>query len=228
MTLWTQAKNKVILIFAIWLFLLLLEAKADTALFPNSTSHNVSTSQPHVANSTTSLSTSTLSNISVTTTQPSAQPEQLCSFDEFKYLSYIDQIYFGRSCVDILTSSICAWQNSQTIRGGFLGAVTQATSLRFSSETITGGGSSESPMMTVYSVLIYEYTQTFFIGNTDFPSSTTNTLTLTPTTIAKLVPGENCCDDCSVWGSDARVYHWPTPAPGPPVSELVNSVGYTL
>lgn len=37
-----------------------------------------------------------------------------------------------------------------------------------------------------------------------------------------------CCGLCSMTGGDVKVYHWPTPAPSPPTSILVNAEGFTL
>jgi hypothetical protein len=41
-------------------------------------------------------------------------------------------------------------------------------------------------------------------------------------------PPSICCGTCTVYGGDVQVYYWPTPAPNPPVSELVDSKGYVL
>lgn len=41
-------------------------------------------------------------------------------------------------------------------------------------------------------------------------------------------PSEPCCLQCTVFGGDVQVYRWPTPAPSPPVTKLVNTDGYTL
>ncbi len=37
-----------------------------------------------------------------------------------------------------------------------------------------------------------------------------------------------CCLNCTLWGGNVQVYYWPTPAPTPSVSALVNSAGFTL
>jgi len=37
-----------------------------------------------------------------------------------------------------------------------------------------------------------------------------------------------CCLNCTLFGGNVQVYYWPTPAPSPPVSRLVNAAGFTL
>jgi len=37
-----------------------------------------------------------------------------------------------------------------------------------------------------------------------------------------------CCMSCTLSGGNVQVMYWPTPAPSPPVSTLVNAEGYTL
>jgi hypothetical protein len=37
-----------------------------------------------------------------------------------------------------------------------------------------------------------------------------------------------CCLDCTLFGGDVQVYYWPTPAPDPPISTLIDSAGYIL
>jgi hypothetical protein len=37
-----------------------------------------------------------------------------------------------------------------------------------------------------------------------------------------------CCGLCRVTGGDVKVFYWPTPAPSPPTSILVNDEGFTL
>ncbi|MCJ1393764.1 hypothetical protein MMC18_006640 [Xylographa bjoerkii] len=37
-----------------------------------------------------------------------------------------------------------------------------------------------------------------------------------------------CCLNCTVFGGNVQVFYWPTPAPSPPVTSLVNSAGFTF
>jgi len=37
-----------------------------------------------------------------------------------------------------------------------------------------------------------------------------------------------CCLQCTLFGGTVQVFYWPTPAPSPPVTALVNTAGYTL
>lgn len=46
------------------------------------------------------------------------------------------------------------------------------------------------------------------------------TMTFTPTGA--------CCLQCSIYGGDVKIYHWPTSAPEPPITKLVNTKGFTL
>jgi hypothetical protein len=40
---------------------------------------------------------------------------------------------------------------------------------------------------------------------------------------------EPCCYNCSLYGGDVQVYYWPTPAPTPGVTKLVNAANnFTL
>ncbi len=41
-------------------------------------------------------------------------------------------------------------------------------------------------------------------------------------------PPTGCCLNCTLYGGNVQVYYWPTPAPTPAVSTLVNDVGFTL
>ena len=41
-------------------------------------------------------------------------------------------------------------------------------------------------------------------------------------------PSSPCCYSCTLFGGNVRVYYWPTPAPMPGVSVLVNTNGFTL
>ena len=41
-------------------------------------------------------------------------------------------------------------------------------------------------------------------------------------------PVEPCCGNCTLYGGDVLVYYWPTPAPTPGVTELVNAANFTL
>ena len=220
------------------LFLLALEAGADLELFPNSTSYKSSSSQPEAAaaNTTTSFSNSTSPSISAfipLTALPSglnaSTQEPPCGLDDSRWLNTEVQYFkYGPSCSSLFASSFCAWKSSQVITWNTIGTVETATDWQRWYVNITTGEASESSFTTVYSVVTYKYMQTFFIEHTDSPSSTTNTLTFTPTEIAKLDSSENCCGSCAVGGTDARVYFWPTPALTPPVSELIDPQGLTL
>lgn len=37
-----------------------------------------------------------------------------------------------------------------------------------------------------------------------------------------------CCLSCTIFGGDVEIYNWPTPAPSPPISTLINSNGFTF
>jgi len=37
-----------------------------------------------------------------------------------------------------------------------------------------------------------------------------------------------CCSACSLYGNKVEVYYWPTPAPSPAISTLLNAAGFTL
>lgn len=41
-------------------------------------------------------------------------------------------------------------------------------------------------------------------------------------------PSSPCCLNCTLFGGTVQVYHWPTSAPSPPVTELVNAAKFTL
>lgn len=36
-------------------------------------------------------------------------------------------------------------------------------------------------------------------------------------------PSQPCCGGCTLFGGTVQIFHWPTPAPSPPVSVLVNT-----
>jgi hypothetical protein len=41
-------------------------------------------------------------------------------------------------------------------------------------------------------------------------------------------PAEPCCGNCTLYGGDVQIYYWPTPAPTPGVTKLVNEANFTL
>ena len=41
-------------------------------------------------------------------------------------------------------------------------------------------------------------------------------------------PSAPCCLNCTLFGGTVQVYYWPTPAPSPPVTKLVNAANFTL
>ena len=42
------------------------------------------------------------------------------------------------------------------------------------------------------------------------------------------VASKQCCLNCTLFGENVQVYFWPTPAPSPLVSTLINANNYTL
>lgn len=42
------------------------------------------------------------------------------------------------------------------------------------------------------------------------------------------IPSAPCCLNCTLFGGTVQVYYWPTPAPSPPVTKLVNAANFTL
>jgi hypothetical protein len=42
------------------------------------------------------------------------------------------------------------------------------------------------------------------------------------------IASKPCCLSCTIFGGTVDVYNWPTPAPSPPISTLVNAEGFTL
>jgi hypothetical protein len=40
--------------------------------------------------------------------------------------------------------------------------------------------------------------------------------------------GSGCCLNCTLYGGNVQVYYWPTPAPTPAASILVNEANFTL
>lgn len=42
------------------------------------------------------------------------------------------------------------------------------------------------------------------------------------------IPTGACCLQCTMFGGEVQVYNWPTPAPVPPVTKLINTEGFTL
>lgn len=94
---------------------------------------------------------------------------------------------------------------------------------------------------TTYSVYVWEEsfpepnllsTWSTYTAYADYPRTTV----VVPATSAPLTfvgnftytPSGKCCAVCTLFGNDVQVYYWPTPAPSPAVSTLVNTNGFTL
>ena len=72
---------------------------------------------------------------------------------------------------------------------------------------------------------------TIVYGGAPISSPTTTRPTVTvPATFSSFIPTYTspCCGTCCVTVNNAQVFYWPTPAPDPGVTSVVNEDGYTL
>lgn len=79
----------------------------------------------------------------------------------------------------------------------------------------------------------YYYDNTYIVQTTDNIGDV-SLYTTTTTTWARFqdqmffTPSAPCCLNCTLYGGTVQVYYWPTPAPSPPVTALVDSSNFTL
>jgi hypothetical protein len=80
---------------------------------------------------------------------------------------------------------------------------------------------------------VYYFGNTYVVQTTDNKGDVSSYTTAT-TTSARFqdemffTPSAPCCLNCTLYGGTVQVYYWPTPAPSPPVTALVDSSNFTL
>lgn len=76
-------------------------------------------------------------------------------------------------------------------------------------------------------IVTYPNNNVFYAWLNSIPAETTGSPSV-PGVFTWTAPGPPCCLNCTVFGDQLQLMVWPTPAPTPRVSTLINADNYTL